>query len=307
MILFGIVHHFFVKLLRKFLRDNFILRKQWCVAYLSSDSEFFQIHKFSHGSADPFISCQPFSHEIHFEKILKNGFGVLSKFEIEASEKIPSAILCEESLTHKSFPFIFEDCGRSWLIPESNTDEDVKLYCKTDNNKYAYFKTLLEGGKWVDPIFLNYNSEKYLIVNRKFQSPGELILKLEIYYFADFPNGPLVQVPLVISDNIAQRNGGLIELKENYFRISQISTPNQYGKGFSLNKILTASPDLYSEVSIDQCELYFPIHHLSLCPHFIVCDMHLNVLNRFFQRNKLKKSIQYIDAKLLRLNSQIER
>jgi hypothetical protein len=307
MILFGIVPHFFVKLLRKLLRDNFILRKQWYVACMSSDSDFFQIYKFSYGSADPFILCQPFSHEIYFEKILKNGFGILSKFKIETSEKIPSSILCNESSTHKSFPFVFEDCGRFWLIPESNTDEDVKLYCKTDDNKYVYFKTLLEGDKWVDPIFLNYNSEKYLIVNRKFQNRGKLILKLEIYYFTDFPNGPLVEVPLVISENIAQRNGGLIKLKENYFRISQISTLNQYGIGFSLNKILTVSPDLYSEVSIDQCVLYFPIHHLSRCPHFIVCDMQLNLLNRFFQKNKLKKSIQYIDAMLLRLNNQIER
>jgi hypothetical protein len=154
---------------------------------------------------------------------------------------------------HLSFPFVFEDSGEVYMIPESNEADAVCLYRANDNlTQFTFVRNLVEQPRTKDICFnfcdshiLKKDGIYYLFTSVSYRWK----YSLELYYTDDLLNGKFQKHPQspICQDNEYGRCGGsIIHLDDNYYRISQ-DCHTRYGENVSVIKICDISEDNYHE------------------------------------------------------------
>lgn len=74
-------------------------------------------------------------------------------------------LVLEESC-HLSFPFVFEDDGHIYMIPETSTINEIRLYEGTKDCKdFKYIKTIMAGSRYVDTCIYKKENLYYLFTS----------------------------------------------------------------------------------------------------------------------------------------------
>jgi hypothetical protein len=166
---------------------------------------------------------------------------------------------------HLSYPFVFEDGGAVFMIPESSLGGGLFLYEFLDfPARLVRRRTLLEG-PFVDSNLIRWNGRWYLFT----ESPKGL----QIFHTDDFRTGAFVPHPLnpITRDRRYSRcGGGAIEHGGRLLRLAQ-DCSTTYGSNLHVLAIDELSPDSYSE-SVLQHDLFdrskpwnmLGAHHLSI-------------------------------------------
>lgn len=184
---------------------------------------------------------------------------------------------------HLSYPFIFEEDDKIYMIPETCRNERLEIYICTDfPRKWELFATGFQGESIADTFYYKDDQgSRWLFLNKAVRNNGHItelhIFKIDSLRLNNIQ--PHTQNPVIIDARVA-RNGGAI-----YFEGDQLIRPSQnnsmgiYGYGLNLNQIIKLSIDEYEEKTIKKILPNFDknitaVHHLhQFKNHFIIDGM----------------------------------
>jgi len=147
---------------------------------------------------------------------------------------------------HLSYPYVFEDQGEFFLIPESRQSGVIRLYRATAfPMQWSFSSTLVEGNDLLDPSVFRREGRWWMFAGR-----GHDALLL---FTADALAGPWrahPYNPIVEGDPHAARPAGrVIEVDGRLLRFAQNCDP-AYGLDVRVFEIVELTPESYREIAV---------------------------------------------------------
>lgn len=205
--------------------------------------------------ADPFLFVHDDYLYLFYEEKRMWTHGVLKMIRTNDLIKWSEPVVVLQESFHLSYPFVFEDDGDIYMIPETCEANEVRLY-KADNNELTHFyldRTILKHNEINTDITIDYSDSsiiKYLDGNYYLTTTlcinGENQLCL---YVADNLKGPYrehPQSPVCISQKYGRNAGSLFMRNGRIYRVAQ-DCVQRYGDNIHLFEVTCLSEDAYSE------------------------------------------------------------
>lgn len=282
-----------IKLLSNMFLKKYIFRKKqiWTVCYSRNSFDKVDFQNLveidnlkDRYFADPFVISKNNKKFIFVEDFsFKNNKGSISVIEIDENDhkKIYEKII-EENF-HLSFPFVFFYENNLYMVPETAEANSIKLYkCNSFPHKWEYCYDLIPKINCADTVIFKRDDYYYLLTSTSFYN--DFSSKLEIY-FADNPisnSWKPCKLNPIFFDIKNGRNGGLIYKDNEIFRVAQTYGindlgDNQYGRKFSVNKIIQLNQEKFEEKNILNIQPDFKknllgTHHMNSTDNFTVFD-----------------------------------
>lgn len=240
--------------------------------------------------ADPFL----FWHEGTLYLFLEDysratGKALIVCFEWNANAwKHRGAVL--ERPYHLSYPFVFEQDGRIFMIPESLEARRVELWeAEEFPLRWKLARVLLEGVAAVDSSILVKEGIVYLFTNLDRSEIGDPGTELHIYSTEDLMTGEFVPHPQnpVLQDCRVARNGGgfFTDAKGRLIRTAQ-QNGSSYGQGLAFREVKCLSQISYEEETVEtvaprwERKNLLGMHHANFAQGSVVMDS-LHRVRRF--------------------------
>jgi len=201
-----------------------------------------------HYYADPFGFIQNEKLNLVFENYnYRNRKGIISRVDFAEGNfgKIQPAIA--ENF-HLSYPFILEEEGQLFCIPETAAINQVRLYkLDQETGEFHFHRTLLEGFPAADPTIFNFGGLWWLFATHQRQSNTKLFAFYANRLFEPFV--PHNNNPIKVDVRSARPAGTPFFDGKNLIRPAQ-DCSETYGGRVVLNRILTLNPDKFSEEEV---------------------------------------------------------
>lgn len=154
---------------------------------------------------------------------------------------------------HLSFPFVFEDRGSIYMIPESQEDDSVRLYrANNDLTSFTYVRTLLKKERSSDIIY-SYNDSHVFLKNDKYylftSYQKDWMYYQELYVADNLLGGDFVkhpQSPICVSNEFGRNGGSIIDYHGKLLRVTQ-DCHKDYGDNILLMEITRLDENHYEE------------------------------------------------------------
>lgn len=257
-VLGGLVKH----MLRKIYR-SLCYAPQWHVGWRhTDDAGVWRTHDLTgapwhrlkerphHFAADPFVVTWQGRTAVFFEELdHRVGKGFISAIEFDAHGPTGDIITVLEEPWHLSYPFIMEDGGELWMIPESSAAHEVILYrCRRFPDQWERHATLLAGVELSDATVTRHDGRYYLFgVTR--EGSGGYSDTLSIYH-ADSLTGPWLphaQNPVLLDRANARPAGHFVMRDGRLWRPVQDCSEG-YGAAVALVEIIELSPTRFVQM-----------------------------------------------------------
>lgn len=203
--------------------------------------------------ADPFLFVK--GKELYLFYELQRGFApaqlVMIKTQDLKSWTEPVVVLKEPF--HLSFPYVFEDNGEIYMIPESEANNSIRLYkANSDLTSFIFVRTLLSQEKdagmncnYVDSHIYKKDGMYYLFTS--FMKDWKMMQ--ELYLTDNLLDGVFQRhpsSPICISHEYGRNGGSLIDYNGKLLRVSQ-DCHKDYGENVSLHEVVKIDKDQYEE------------------------------------------------------------
>ena len=205
----------------------------------------------NHFLADPFVINKNGKDYCFVEDFdLKKSKGVIAVYEI-GDDTVENVGLALEENFHLSFPYLFECDSKTYMLPETCDNKDIRLYKSIDFPlKWELSKIIKKDVTAVDSMIFKHENRWWLFTNINPIGGRDTCSELSLFY-SDHPvNGdwlPHAKNPVIFDPSFA-RNGGIVIEEDCIYRIGQKQLFGTYGGGgFSVNKITELTPDAYQE------------------------------------------------------------
>lgn len=248
----------------------------------SPEASFAHISRRNSYFADPFL----WEHEgllfCFFEEYdYRRGRGHIRVGRFKDGELIETQVALRTDY-HLSFPFLFEDSGNLYMMPETSEARRVEVWkCCEFPNRWERHATALEGtaasdstlnfidGTWW--LFTNISNDPFLDMNTElhiFKADGPALARLE----------PHSVNPVILNSRQARNAGRILEINGKLYRPSQDNSHGFYGRGLSLMEIRHLSLDDYEETPVQSIAPDFEpgiigCHHLDIRSGQVVMDV----------------------------------
>lgn len=244
--------------------NEFFYFNQWILLFKLSPSDsistsFFRYKKIVPPKdrfwADPHVLRKGDTYYIFIEELLySNNKGYISLITMDNKGNYTAPVKVLEKEYHLSYPFLIEDNGELYMIPETIQNNTIELYRCTDFPlKWELEKVLMDNVKAVDST-ITFKDGKYwlfanIVRNKGASSLDELFLfsseKLVSDNWVSHPQNP------IISDVKQSRPAGsFFTFKEKLYRPSQNGS-KCYGYGMKINEVLELTETNYQENNVD--------------------------------------------------------
>jgi len=199
-------------------------------------------------TADPFVIARGDKHYVFYEEAhIRSGKGHIGFMNLEnLSER---GVALQEDF-HLSFPFLFNDHGRLYMIPETRGVNEIRLYeCTEFPHEWKLSKVLMKDVSAVDTVLHKVDGLYFLFTsisrNEKLNNADNLYVFWSNSLVDEFqPVGKGV----FLKDVRGGRNAGSIfRYKRDWYRVAQNGSGG-YGAGLNLYKITELSKENYKEV-----------------------------------------------------------
>lgn len=244
--------------LKEHFRTNFNIRIQECKKgtpltellngrmvqdFLCSTSLF----KYNHVTikADPFLFSKKGKLYLFYEEKQRKNKGVLKMVCTDdlAHWSEPKLILKESF--HLSFPYVFEDRGAVYLLPECGESNSIRLYKFTDDTlSKVEFVSILVEGNYVDSSIIKREGKYYLFTSNPQFEQKLFISDSLVAGYKEHPSSPIY-----VGADCGRNGGSIISYNDSLYRISQ-DCSHLYGGNVSVHKIDIITPDVYKETLI---------------------------------------------------------
>ena len=208
--------------------------------------------------ADPFLFVHNNSLYLFYEEKKYRDPGVLKMIRTNDLKTWSEPCIVLKEPFHLSYPYVFEDEGMIYMIPETSAAREVRLY-KADNNELSSFS--------IDSALLNHDAcdasididfsdssvykhsdgQYYLMTTICINGVNELFL-----YVSDCLRGPYrshPMSPIVISQKYGRNAGSLLKRDGKLYRVAQ-DCVKRYGDNIHLFEITDLSNENYAEALI---------------------------------------------------------
>ena len=179
------------------------------------------------------------------------GYIVMTKTKDLKTWSQPLTVLTEPF--HLSFPYVFEDHGTVYMIPESQESDSIRLYkANQDLTSFTFVRTLLSQ-KRDGAINFSFND------SHLYQKDGRYYLFTsyqkdwmyfqELYMTDDLLNGTFMkhpQSPICVNNEFGRNGGSLIDYIGKLLRVTQ-DCHKDYGDNISLMEITQIDDNHYEE------------------------------------------------------------
>ncbi|HCT16854.1 MAG TPA: hypothetical protein DIW36_05630 [Ruminococcaceae bacterium] len=190
--------------------------------------------------ADPFLfkkDDQTFLFVEMFDNVTEKGVIGCSKF-IDGKFTQPTVVL-EESF-HLSYPYVFEENGIVYMMPETRDDGCIQLYrAEKFPTEWGKDRVIVKIEDAVDTVIDGDD-----IITSVITSPAEMKTQLEIYNIKT--GEPSFKNPVKSADQISRGAGRIIDHNGMRLRPAQNCTNANYGSGLIFYEI-SKSENNYSE------------------------------------------------------------
>ena len=208
--------------------------------------------------ADPFSIERSGIHYIFFEDCpRKTNIGQVSMLTIDATGRssLPTAVLKEPF--HMSYPFVFEEGGFVYMVPETSVDKTIRLYrSEKFPLRWTLQSVLIENIRAVDATLVQYNGKWWLFANVSEQAGMSDWDELHLFY-SDSPVSnkwtPHPMNPIVTDARTARPAGRIYHRGGSLIRPSQ-DCSNGYGYAVNFNRIICMTETDYREEVVYKLE-----------------------------------------------------
>lgn len=180
---------------------------------------------------------------------------------------------------HLSYPFMIEEDGDIYMMPETSNAKRVEIYkCERFPDKWSLYSTAFEGEIVSDTSYYkDAQGQRWLFLTR---GEGDLSSELYIYKIDSLKMNiiePHVQNPVIIDTRIARCGGPIFEQEGQLYRPSQCNIKDIYGYGLNINRIKKLTIEEYEEEKVATVEPNFrkhisATHHLHQIEGMFVFD-----------------------------------
>ncbi|MDB2435700.1 hypothetical protein N9W65_01840 [Schleiferiaceae bacterium] len=243
---------------------NQIYQDQWILLYKlnttdSISKSFFRFNKMIPPKdrfwADPFVIQKENSSYIFIEELLyKTRKGHISVIVMDCNGKYSEPVKVLEADYHMSYPFLIEEDGALFMIPETKQNKTIDLYrCVEFPTKWDYEKTLINDIEAVDATITVKDNIYWLFANVTTNKGASSWDELHIFsapslfsnHWKVHPKNP------VISDvRQARPAGNFFTYNNNLYRPSQNSS-RRYGYGMKINRVTELNNNNYKEETVN--------------------------------------------------------
>jgi len=237
--------------------------------------------------ADPFIITYKNQEWIFFEEWSKiSRKGHISCIALDKSGKFVGDIIpVLQRQYHLSYPFIIQDQGELYMIPETNQSRRVELYkCIQFPDQWELDTILMKNIQTADTTIYVKEGIYWM-----FTSVRKYSYKNVTIFWAPTLRGPWTRHAYDSGFDFSARQGGNIIDDNIVYRVSQKALPGFYGKALILNQVLVLDIENYVEKKVYQMDPWVPFlegdreslgtHHLSMSKNTMVSDIKYQRLN----------------------------
>ena len=201
--------------------------------------------------ADPFIIKKKDRYYIFIEELLyKENRGKISVIEMDEKGNHTKPKVVLETPYHLSYPFLIEDQGELYMLPETKENNTIELYkCIEFPHKWELEKVLFNNIKAVDSTIYKKEGKFWMFTNVEEYLGLSMTHELFLFSSESLLNDewvPHPQNPLVHDHSKARPAGNIFTYKDRIFRPAQDCSVH-YGYGMKINEILTLSESEYEE------------------------------------------------------------
>lgn len=195
--------------------------------------------------ADPFLLRREGRQHLFFEVLdeatRKGAIGLAASGD-DRSFRYEGIVLDEPF--HLSYPFVFEEEGRVYMVPESHEARQVRLYVADPfPRRWRLVRTLVSGTPLSDPTLVRHGGKLWLFAGHL----GDRALDLYVADRLDAPFRPHPGNPVVRDDPHGARPAGRPFVFEGrLFRPGQDDSP-RYGRAVRAYEVLELTPERYRE------------------------------------------------------------
>ena len=183
---------------------------------------------------------------------------------------------------HVSFPFIFEEDGEIFLMPESSENKKLEVFkAVAFPFKWELYSTAFEGEAVSDAFFhIDEEQQKWLFLNKQAAKTAPMNSELFIYKVDSCKFNSLIphqQNPVLIDARVARNGGSIFKHNNQLYRPSQRNVDGVYGRALNINRIDKLTIDEYIETTVQIIEPDFDkklmgLHHVHQCNGTFVFD-----------------------------------
>ena len=238
--------------------------------------------------ADPHIIRKNNKYYIFIEELIySEGKGFISVIEMDENGRYNKPVKILEEDYHLSYPFIIEDKGEIYMIPESKENNNIQMYkCISFPNEWAFETILIDNIKAVDTTIIFQNGRYWLFTNIVENQGASANDQLFLYSSNNLVTDNWISHPMnpIVSDvKNARPAGKLFNYKGNLYRPSQ-NCSKRYGYGMRINEILAMDDDTFKEVTVDS--IYPNWDKKIKSTHSLSNVDNLTVIDALFRRRK---------------------
>lgn len=261
---------------------------EWSIAYRFSDEEawdgslagFHHLHPPKGGFwADPFPLQQGGRSYIFFEELPYGAAKAhISVVEVNRKGEASAPVKVLERDYHLSYPFLVEEDGELFMIPETADNATVELYrCVEFPHKWKLERVLVEGLKCADATLHREHDRWWMFTTAT--RPGGADINDELHLFsAERLTGewkPHRGNPVKSDVRSARPAGRLFRSGGNLYRPGQIGAPI-YGSGIALHRVERLTADEYVEREdrriVPSTEPFLGLHTINRAGDLSVAD-----------------------------------
>lgn len=199
--------------------------------------------------ADPFAIKRAGCWHVFFE-VMHNGNGV-GQIALATSRDLVNwdyagVVLAEPF--HLSYPFVFEDEGETYLIPESADNLTVRLYRAVGfPRRWEQCRVLLSNGSYKDNTLLRHDGHLYMFTETS-RHHGHDLLRLYVAEGLDRPWVEHPRSPLTVGNaDVGRPAGRMVTVDGTLLRLSQCCS-ERYGRAVRAHRLLELTPSTYREL-----------------------------------------------------------
>lgn len=201
--------------------------------------------------ADPFVFEKNDKYYIFIEEFVnKEHKGKISVIEMDQNGNYGQPTVVLEKDYHLSYPFLIEDGGELYMMPETEENRTIELYkCVDFPTKWELKKVLINDIMAVDATILKHNDKFWLFTNVKEYKGINVINELMLFYTDNLLEGNWEshpQNPIAIDHRHSRPAGNIFKLNDRIFRPGQ-DCSKHYGYGMQLMEIMTLNENEYEE------------------------------------------------------------
>lgn len=197
--------------------------------------------------ADPFLFVHNDTLFLFYEKQTYWNPGVIEMVSTKDLKKWSSPKVVLQERCHLSYPFVFENKGDVYMIPETHQLGEIRLYkANTELTSFSYHKTIVSGKKDYADSSIIVKDGKYYLATTTTNDNSEYQLNLLVSNGLEQPFSEHPASPIATGNKYGRNGGGFVYWNDKLFRISQ-DCENGYGENLNAFQVDNLSETAYSE------------------------------------------------------------